>query len=385
MGLAMWEGYVKIALGTNLFNRSMAIKLFIPGPTVVSDAILSALSTPMISHRSKAASELQKRISDNLQKVLFTQNRILLSTSSGSGLMEGAIRSCTAKRAAVFSIGAFGDKWFKMAKTNGVPADKFSSTMGEPTTPEMVDEALSTGKYDLITVTHNETSSGVQNPVEEIAEVMKKYPDVVWCVDAVSSAVGSKIETDKLGIDVLITSTQKALALPPGLAIAAVSRKAYDRTEKVENRGLYFDLRNLWDFIDKKNYQYTSTPCLPLMFALDAQLKHIIDEEGIEARFARHEKMAEFTRAWADEYFRVYPNRKHLSKTLTVIDAHPKGKNELISVGELNKALAERSMQIGNGYGDLKDKTFRIAHMGELTMDDMKEVTSAIVEILHLA
>ena len=362
----------------------MAIKLFIPGPTIVSEDILKELSLPMISHRSKAASELQKRISDNMQKVLFTQNRILLSTSSGSGLMEGAIRSCTAKRAAVFSIGAFGDKWFKMAKTNGVPADKFSSTMGEPTTPEMVDAALATGKYDLITVTHNETSSGIQNPVEEIAEVMKKYPDVVWCVDAVSSAVGSKIETDKLGIDVLITSTQKALALPPGLAICAMSKKAYDRTAEVENRGLYFDLRTIWDFIDKKNYQYTSTPCLPLMYALDAQLKHIVEVEGIENRFARHEEMAKFTRAWADEYFRVYPNRNYLSKTLTVIDSHPKGKDEMISIPELNKALAERNMQLGNGYGDLKDKTFRIAHMGELTMDDMKEVTSAIVDVLKL-
>lgn len=362
----------------------MAIKLYIPGPTIVSETILQELSKPMISHRSKLASEIQKRISDNMQKVLFTENRILLSTSSGSGLMEGAIRSCTAKRAAVFSVGAFGDKWFKMAKANGVPADKFSSVMGQPTTPEMVDEALSTGQYDLVTVTHNETSSGIQNPVEEIAEVMKKYPDVVWCVDAVSSAAGSKIETDKLGIDILITSTQKALALPPGMAIAAMSRKAYERTALVENRGLYFDLRNIWDFIDKKNYQYTSTPCLSLMFALDKQLQRIVNEEGIENRFARHEKLAEFTRAWADEYFSVYPNRKHLSKTLTVIDSHPKGSSDMISIPELNKALGEREMLIGNGYGDLKDKTFRIAHMGEMTMDDMKDITEAIVDILKL-
>ena len=362
----------------------MAIKLFIPGPTIVSEDILSEMSLPMIGHRSKKASEIQKRISDNMQKVLFTNNRILLSTSSGSGLMEGAIRSCTAKRAAVFSVGAFGDKWYKMAQTNGIPADKFSSEMGEPTTPEMVDAALSTGKYDVITVTHNETSSGIQNPVEEIAEVMKKYPDVVWLVDAVSSAAGSKIETDKLGIDVLITSTQKALALPPGLAICAMSQKAYDRTAEVQNRGLYFDLRTLWDFIDKKNYQYTSTPCLSLMYALDKQLQHIVNEEGIEARFARHEQCAEFTRAWADEYFRVYPNRKYLSKTLTVIDAHPKGCSELISIPELNKSLAERNMQLGNGYGGLKDKTLRIAHMGELCMDDMKEITSAVVDVLKL-
>ena len=283
----------------------MAIKLFIPGPTIVSEDILAEMSLPMIGHRSKKASEIQKRISDNMQKVLYTDNRILLSTSSGSGLMEGAIRSCTAKRAAVFSVGAFGDKWYKMAVANGVPADKFSSEMGEPTTPEMVDAALATGKYDVITVTHNETSSGIQNPVEEIAEVMKKYPDVVWLVDAVSSAAGSKIETDKLGIDVLITSTQKALALPPGLAICAMSQKAYERTAEVPTRGLYFDLRTLWDFIDKKNYQYTSTPCLSLMYALDKQLQNIVEVEGIENRFARHEQCAEFTRAWADEYFRV--------------------------------------------------------------------------------
>ena len=360
----------------------MAIKLFIPGPTVVTEDILKELSLPMIGHRTKKASEIQKRISDNLQKILFTENRILLSTSSGSGLMEGAIRSCTAKRAAVFSIGAFGDKWFKMAKTNGIPADKFSSVMGEPTTPEMVDEALSTGKYDLVTVTHNETSSGIQNPVEEIAEVMKKYPDVIWCVDAVSSAAGSKIETDKLGIDVLITSTQKALALPPGMAICAMSKKAYDRTAEVENRGLYFDLRTIWDFIDKKNYQYTSTPCLPIMFAMDKQLDYIVNKEGIEARFARHEQMAEFTRAWADEFFRVYPNRKYLSKTLTVIDSHPKGCDEMIDVKALNAYLATRNMTLGNGYGDLKDKTFRIAHMGELQMEDLKEVTSAIEDWL---
>ena len=362
---------------------TMAIKLFIPGPTIVSEDVLAELSHPMISHRSKAASELQKSISDNLQKILFTNNRILLSTSSGSGFMEGAIRSCTAKRAAVFSIGAFGDKWFKMAKANGIPADKFSSPMGQPTTPEMVDEALSTGKYDLITVTHNETSSGVQNPVEEIAEVMKKYPDVIWCVDAVSSAAGSNIETDKLGIDVLITSTQKALALPPGMAIAAMSQKAYDRTAQVEHRGLYFDLRTIWDFIDKKNYQYTSTPCLPIMFAMDKQLKLIVNEEGIEARFARHEEMAKWTRAWADEYFRVYPNRNYLSKTLTVIDSHIKATGELLDFKALNAFLATRNMTAGNGYGDLKDKTFRIAHMGELTIDDLKEVTSAIEEFIR--
>lgn len=356
----------------------MATKLFIPGPTEVSPEILAAMSLPMMGHRSKAASELQRRISDNLRRVLLTKNEILLSTSSGTGLMEGAVRSCTAKRAAMFSVGAFGKKWHKIAKMNGVPCDFFESEPGEPTTPEMVDAALSTGKYDTVCITHNETSTGIQNPFEEISEVLKKYPDVVWCADAVSSAAGAKIETDRLGVDVLVTSTQKALALPPGMAICTMSQKAYERTAHVENRGCYFDLRDIYDVIQKKDYQYTNTPCVSIMYAMDLQLQRIM-QEGVENRFRRHEAMAEFVRAWADEYFEIFSNRKHLSRTLTVIK-NTRG----VSIADLNKELIKRGMQIGNGYGDLKEKTFRIAHMGDLTMDDMRAVTENIVDILGL-
>ena len=356
----------------------MRKKLYIPGPTEVAQDVLEHLGGPMIGHRSKAASDLQRGISEKLRKVFCTNEEILLSTSSGSGLMEGAVRSCTAKKAAMFSVGAFGDRWYKMAEANGVPADLIKSELGQPTTPEMVDKALASGQYDVLCVTHNETATGIMNPVEEIAGIMKKYPDVVWCVDAVSSAGGSKIETDKLGIDILITSTQKALALPPGMAACTISQKAYDRTATVPHRGLYFDLREIYDFIQKKDYQYPSTPSLPLMYAMDYQLDRMM-AEGMENRWARHIEMAEFMRAWADEYFSVFPNRKHLSNTLTVID-----NTRSIDVAALNKALGERGNQIGNGYGALKDKTFRIAHMGELTMDDMREVTSNIVDILKL-
>ena len=184
-------------------------KLFIPGPVTVKEDVLEKMSTQQIGHRSKEASDLQRSISEKLQQLFYTKNTILLSTSSGSGLMEGSIRSVTRKRAAVFSVGAFGDRWFKMAKSNGVPADKFSSKLGEPTTLDMVDEALSTGKYDVITITHNETSVGLMNPIEEISKLLKaKYPDVLLLVDSVSSMGGTKIETDELGIDVNITSTQ---------------------------------------------------------------------------------------------------------------------------------------------------------------------------------
>ena len=182
----------------------------------------------------------------------------------------------------------------------------------------------------------------------------------------------------KLGVDVLVTSTQKALALPPGMAVCTLSQKAYERTASVPNRGCYFDLRSIYDTIQKKDYQYTNTPCVSIMYAMDLQLQRIM-QEGVENRFARHEAMAEFVRSWADEYFSVFANRDHLSRTLTVIS-----NTRDIDIAALNNVLIERGMQLGNGYGDLKNKTFRIAHMGELTMDDMRSITSSIVDILKL-
>ncbi len=354
-------------------------KLFIPGPVDVRPDVLEKMAEPMIGHRSKDASALQRRISDNMRKLFYTESEILLSTTSGSGLMEGAVRSCTAKRAAVFSVGAFGNRWYEMAVSNNVPADLFEAEWGKPTDPKLVDEVLATGKYDLITITHNETSTGIMNPVDEIAEVMKKYPEVVFCLDTVSSAAGTKIEVDKLGVDICITSTQKAIGLPPGMAICTFSQKAKERAEKVPNRGIYLDLLTLYKYIQKKDYQYPSTPSLSHMYALDYQLDYIINKEGLENRFERHIKMAEVVRAWAEEHFEVFPEKGYWSNTLTNI------KNTRdIDIKALNSALAERGMQLSNGYGKLKDKTFRIAHMADTQMTDIKELLTNIEDILKL-
>jgi aspartate aminotransferase-like enzyme len=350
-------------------------KLFIPGPVDVRPEVLEAMSTPMIGHRTKDASALGERICKNLQKVFFTDNPILLSTSSGTGLMEGSIRSLTAKRAVVFSIGAFGNRWAKLAKSNNVPVDKVEAEWGQPTLPEIVDEYLSTGKYDVFTITHNETSTGVMNPIEEIAEIRKKYPDVLWLMDAVSSMAGVKIDVDKLGVDVCITSTQKALGLPPGLSVCSISPKAIDHGRKVEFRGTYLDIIDLYDYMQKKAYQYPSTPSLPHMFALDKQLDYILNEEGLENRYARHLEMAEITRAWANEHFEQFAAKGYESNTLTTIK-NTKG----ISVADLNKRIGELGYMISNGYGDLKEKTFRIAHMADRTVDVLKELLNVLDE-----
>jgi predicted phosphoserine aminotransferase len=353
-------------------------RLFIPGPVDVREDVLQKMATPQIGHRTKDASALQRSISDKMRKLMYTENEILLSTSSGSGLMEGAVRSCTRKRAAVFSVGAFGDRWYEMAVSNNVVADIFKSELGQPTTPEMVEEALSTGKYDLITVTHNETSTGIMNPVDEIAEVVKKYPEVIFCLDTVSSLGGTKIPVDDLGVDICIASTQKCLGLPAGLSVCSISQKALDAAKEVPHRGMYFDLLALYQYIQKKDYQYPSTPSLAHMFALDYQLDNIL-EEGLDNRFKRHQDMAKVTREWAEKHFAMLADEKYASNTLTTI----KNTKE-ISVSDLNKALGERGYMISNGYGKLKDVTFRIAHMADTQMEDLKKLLATIEDILGL-
>lgn len=354
-------------------------QLFIPGPTEVAPDILAEMAKPLIGHRTKEISALQKGITEKAQKLFYTENIVLLSTSSGSGLMEGAVRSCTAKKALCCSMGDFGTRWYKMAQSNQVPADVLEVELGKHVPAEAIDEKLATGDYDLLTVTHSETATGVVNDLEAIAEVVKKYPDVVWCVDAVSSASGIKIEVDRLGIDILLTSTHKALALPPGMALCTMSEKAYKRTYDVPFRGTYFDLQKVYDRVVKKNYQYPSTPNVSLMFALDAQLDRIL-EEGLDNRFARHQEMADYTRAWAEKYFELFPEEGYRGNTLTVIK-NTRG----ISVADLNKELAKRNKTLSNGYGDLKEKTFRIAHLGEITLDDIKALLADIEDILDLA
>ncbi len=353
-------------------------KLFIPGPVEVADDVLQKMATPQISHRGKEASALQRNISDKMRKVFNTKEEILLSTSSGSGLMEGAVRSCTAKRAAVFSVGAFGNRWFEMCTSNGVPADKFESEWGQPTTPEMLEEALSTGKYDLITITMNETSTGLMNDMNALSEVYKKYPEVVVCVDTVSNAGGTEVKADEWAIDICITSTQKCLGLPAGMAICSFSKKAVERAKQVPNRGMYFDLLEMYEYIQKKDYQYPSTPSLSHMFALDYQLDKMM-EEGLDNRYARHIAGAELVRAWARKYFEIFPDENFMSNTLT----NMRNTRE-INVSDLNKKLAEKGFMISNGYGKLKDKTFRIAHMAETTPQEIEELLVIINGILGL-
>ena len=351
-------------------------KLFIPGPTEVRDEILKEMAKPLIGHRSKDFSELFLSTVSKLKKVFYTENKIFISSSSGTGLMEATIRNCVSERCLNLICGHFGEEWYKIALSNGKNADCVRVEPGDGITPESVREKLDSGSYDAICLTHNETSTGVMNPIYEIAEVINRYEDVLFMVDSVSSLGGVKIEVDKLGIDVCLTSSQKCLAIPPGIAVCSVSERALERSKKVRNRGYYFDFQTFLKFYEKS--QTISTPPISQIYALNKELDYIL-EEGLENRFNRHKTMAEYTRKWALEHFDMFPKERFWSNTLTVIK-NTKG----IKVDELNKKLAERNMQISNGYGELKEKTFRIAHMGDLQLEDMKELIMIINEILGL-
>jgi aspartate aminotransferase-like enzyme len=354
-------------------------KLFIPGPVEVTEDVLKILSTPMIGHRTPEYSELQESATKKLQQLMYTQNPIILSASSGTGLMEMAVRCTTTKRAIIFSMGVFGNRWFQIAQGNGVPADKHEVEWGQPITAEIVEQYLSTGKYDVATVTHNETTTGVMNNLSELAPVFKKYQDVVWCTDTVSSLAGVKIEVDKLGIDVCVSSSQKALGLPPGLSLASVSEKARKKAAQVQTRGYYFDMLLLLKYIEERKFQYPSTPVIPHLFALDYQMDKIL-KEGLENRFSRHEKLAVLVQNWARKHFKLYANEQYASKTVTCIE-NTKG----ISVKDLNAELGKRGYMISNGYGTLKEKTFRIAHMADTKETEIQDLLSEIDDILKLS
>lgn len=352
-------------------------KLFIPGPTEVLPEVLAEMSRPMIGHRFPEFSDLVASIIPSVQKMLYTQNMIFLSTSSGTGLMEAAVRNCVRERCVSFINGAFSKRFHQIAVANGKKAVPVEIPFGHGFNAEMVDSVLCDHKADAITLVHNETSTAAMSDIYGIAEMMNdKYPGVSLLVDMVSSMAGVKLEIDKLGIDVALASGQKAFALPPGIAIAAISPRALEKARTVENRGFYFDFIQV-----EKNYaknQSHITPTISHFYAMKKQME-LIMAEGLENRWQRHIRMADRVRAWAEKHFRIFTEAGYRSETLTCID-----NTSNISIGDLNKRLAERGMVISNGYGDLKDKTFRIAHMGELTLRDVEELLVAIDEILGL-
>lgn len=346
-------------------------KLFIPGPIEIHPDILAAMSHPMIGHRMKEYAELHERVTSGLKKVMFTREKVFLATSSAFGVMEGAIRNLVGKRCANFCNGAFSDKWHDVTIRCGKQADAFRFEWGKAVTPEAVEKALATGLYDSMTLIHNETSTGVMSPLPEIAEVMRKFPEVMFIVDTVSSMSALKIPVDELGIDCCIFGVQKAFALPPGLTVFSASEKALKRAAGMEGRGYYFDFIEFATNDEKHNTP--STPCISLIYAMDKQLERIFSE-GLEARWERHRDLAVYVRDWLiTRDFKLFPEQDALSRTLTC-----SRNSRNIDLARLKKELSEAGFAFDDGYGKIKGQTFRIAHMGDMARADLEQLFSAI-------
>ena len=351
-------------------------KLHIPGPVDVSAEAYQAMSTRVMGHRSPDFVTLYNSCQSQLQELFQTTDPVFLSTSSAWGVMEGAVRNLCAQKTLCCMCGAFSDKWLDVAKRCGKSADGLEVEWGSHIDPQILDEKLSSGEYDLVTIVHNETSCGMMNPLEEIMKVLSKYPDVISVIDTVSSFSVVPILKDSWGIDVVLTGSQKALALPPGLALLTVSERAFARAEKIEGRGYYFDFL---EFLKNHEKGMTpSTPAIPQIHGLKYTLDKIFNE-GVEARHERHSRLNDMVHSWVDRKgFTLLPEKTFASKSLTCV------RNNLdMDVAGFVKALREeKKLAIDGGYGKIKGQTFRISNMGNETEESMSHLLQCMDEVL---
>lgn len=344
--------------------------MFIPGPVNVESSVRQAMARPPINHRGKEFSRLFEALRPKMQRLMRTSNRVYFSTSSAIGLMEACARNCVGKKSLHLTCGAFSEQWHKITLVCGKEADAIAAEWGRANRPDELRKALATGNYDTVCMVHSETSTSVLNPLAEFAAVIRDFPDVVFCLDTVSSLGAAPVLVDEWGVDVCFASVQKGLALPPGFAVFSLSDKALERARAIPNRGYYFDFLVFEEYGVKS--QTPTTPSIPHLYGLNHQLDRI-EAEGLENRWARHRRMAELSQAWATERFACFAEAAYRSPSVTAVT-----NTRHLDVPALNKHLAPLNMVIASGYGKLKPTTFRIGHVGETQVTQIENLLREI-------
>lgn len=346
-------------------------KFFLPGPTDVHPDILAAMLRPMIGHRSSAMEQLLQRAAPRLGALCRTTRPVLVGTTSATGFMEMAVRNGVRRRALSLVNGAFSERFAGIVSASGKECIRLDVPLGGAIEPDMLRDALRRTPVDAVTCVHSETSTGVLQDVAGFAAVVREFDDVLLLVDAVTSMAGSPVETDAWRLDFVFTGSQKALALPPGLALGVASERMLARAKTLENRGAYFDLVSFEQATAK--FQPTNTPAISLLYALEAQLERIETSGGIEARWRRHDDMRRAVEVWSSEAGVAFlPREGRRSWTVSCLKL-PDGRRAKDVVG----VLKAEGWTIGAGYGALKESTIRIGHMGDHDV-------SALEELLHL-
>ena len=342
---------------------------------------MEAQLRPMISHRGSAMTEILQELQAGLETIFFTKRPVFISTSSATGLMEAAVRNGVSTRLLACVNGAFSKRFGEIATACGHQVDTYDVPWGAAHDPAELRNRLSKGGYDAVTMVHSETSTGVLNDIKALAAVVREFDDVLVLVDSVSGFGGAEIKPDDWGLDFLLTGSQKAFALPPGLAFGVASERMMARSAKATHKGFYFDLIKFAEGHEK--FSPHITPGLSTIYALQVQLKRIL-AEGMQARWARHTQMAERTWGWVDEM----QGRKAGLSVLA-----PKGYRSpcvtTVAVAQADlaptivKAVSAKGWTIGGGYGKLKPSSFRVGHMGDHTLAELNDVLAVLAEVIE--
>lgn len=351
-------------------------KLFIPGPTHVSSDIMEVFSNPQIGHRTPEISEIIASVVKGIQNLLYTQNHIYLVSHAATGLWEMGTRNSVKKGILHAVNGAFSSKWALSSEQNGFNTKRIDFDWGSAIDIQKIDDELSTGKYDVFAMVHNETSTGAMSDLSPVSELLKnKYPDIIWLVDAVSSMAGIKIEVDKLGIDFILSSTQKAWGLPAGFSVCSISNRLIEKSKQIKAKGYFLDVLTYEKYYERR--QTPTTPSIPHIYGLKKVLD-LIEIEGLENRWKRHKNMSQYTREWISGHNQeLFTESDAVSYTLTCV------KNiQNWDIEKINEKLLVKGFRMDRGYGKFRYKTFRIPHMGNVYMKDLKEYLNIFESVI---
>jgi predicted phosphoserine aminotransferase len=354
--------------------------LYLPGPTEVREDVIDAMAQPMFGHRMDRMTDLYTTIVEDTKEFLGTDNETIILTASGTEFWEATTLNLVEDNMLCATSGSFSERQANVAERLGKTVDRIEYDWGEAIKPADIRDQLENGNrdYDAVGVVMNETSTGVRNPVEEIGDIMGDYPDTYFVVDAISCLGGDYVDIEAHNIDCIFTSTQKAFAMPPGLAVCTVSDAAYERELDKESASWYGGFQRCLDYYDRKG-QTHSTPAIPIMLAYRKQMKHML-EEGHHERDGRHQEMMEYTHEWAREHFDLFAEAGYESQTVTCVE----NTRDIDVAATVEQVSEEYDMAFSSGYGDLSEDSFRIGHMGEHTVDSIRELTDAIEDVADL-
>ena len=350
---------------------------FLPGPTEVRQDVLEAMLRPMIPHRSAEFEDLFGRLQDGLRAVFLTRRPVYIAASSGTGLMEAAIRALPPGPVLCLVNGAFSERFAHIAEMCGREIDRYEEPWGSVHSLDELETFLAKKNYRAITVCHSETSTGALNDVRRISDLAHSK-GALCMIDSVSGAAGAELKFDEWKLDYVLTGSQKSFALPPGLAFAVASDEVVALAEKAENRGVYFDIVEMEKFA--KGNQVPATPAFSLMYALEVQLD-AMQREGIENRWKRHRAMLDATSSWLEKTGSEWSNMvaaESRSPTVSTIRLP-----ERIPGKTFVENVKARGIRVATGYGKLAATTFRIGHMGDHTVETLRNCFAACEEALR--